>query len=170
MDRKEFVGCLADAMRLLVHEDEEFCHEFKEMFRDVLKEEGLIKKPRKTKEESDKDKAIKTVAMAAIDYLNEKAGTKFKNTSAGHLKPTIARINEGYNLHQLKAVIDFKCGEWLGDAHMQKYLRPTTLFQASKFDSYLATAGMEVTRDSSITKEQLKEKKIANEVQGAEMY
>lgn len=74
-----------------------------------------------------------------IEYLNEKAGTRYKLTSETNLKNIKARLAEGYTLNDLKMVIDYKCKEWQG-TDMQKYLRPETLFRLSKFESYLNAA------------------------------
>lgn len=71
----------------------------------------------------------------AVDYLNEKAGTKYKSNSKNTTKHIKARINDGYTLEDFKSVIDKKCSEWL-NTDMEKYLCPDTLF-GSKFEKYL---------------------------------
>lgn len=71
-----------------------------------------------------------------IDYLNKKTGKAFKH-SKNSLKPIQARLNEGATVEELKMVIDIKAEQWLRDPKMSAYLRPQTLFQASKFESYL---------------------------------
>ena len=48
-----------------------------------------------------------------------------------------ARYREGYHLEDFKKVIDLKVKEWLNDSHMQKCLRPSTLFSATNFENYL---------------------------------
>ena len=70
-----------------------------------------------------------------VDYLNEKAGTKYKSSSKNTTKHIKARINDGYTLEDFKTVIDKKCSEWL-NTDMEKYLCPETLF-GSKFEKYL---------------------------------
>ena len=47
-----------------------------------------------------------------------------------------ARLSEGYTVEDLKYVVDVKCKEWLGTTHEQ-YLRPETLFNATKFQTYI---------------------------------
>lgn len=79
--------------------------------------------------ENDKNK----VAEQAIEYLNEKAGTKFKNVDS-NLKFIRARLTN-YTLEDIKSVIDKKVEEWKG-TKMQMYIRPETLFNATKFESY----------------------------------
>lgn len=70
-----------------------------------------------------------------IAYLNQKMNSnyKFVKTNTDLVK---ARLKDSYTLEDFKAVIDKKCSEW-GNSDMAKYLRPSTLFNASKFESYL---------------------------------
>lgn len=72
-------------------------------------------------------------AEAIINYLNEKAGTRFKPVES-NLKFIKARLKD-YSIERLKAVIDLKVKEWRG-TKMQPYLRPETLFNATKFEAY----------------------------------
>ena len=69
-----------------------------------------------------------------IDYLNEKAGKKFKvnEKTNAHIN---ARVNDGYTLADFRAVIEKKVAEWRG-TEMDKFLRPETLF-GTKFEGYL---------------------------------
>lgn len=70
-----------------------------------------------------------------IAYLNQKTNSnyKFVDSNTNLVK---ARLKNGYSLDDFKVVVDKKCGEW-GNSDMAKYLRPSTLFNASKFESYL---------------------------------
>lgn len=70
-----------------------------------------------------------------IDYLNQKAGTHFKNV-ASNQKFIKARFHEGQKLDDFKKVIDIKWSDWGKDPKMNKYIRPATLF-GTKFDTYL---------------------------------
>lgn len=76
-------------------------------------------------------------ANKVIDYLNLKAGTKYRHT--GNNQKLIKARLEFFTVEDCMTVIDNKCDEWLGDEKMAQYLRPPTLFQASKFESYLNT-------------------------------
>lgn len=71
-----------------------------------------------------------------IDYLNQRAGTHYKPTTANTRKLIKARLKEGFTVEEIKTVIDKKATEWLGNASMAQYLRPETLF-GNKFESYL---------------------------------
>ena len=81
------------------------------------------------------NKELNNIYKEAVDYLNEKAGTKYKSSSKNTTKHIKARINDGYTLEDFKSVIDKKCSEWL-NTDMEKYLCPDTLF-GSKFEKYL---------------------------------
>lgn len=71
-----------------------------------------------------------------VSYLNEKAGTKYRDTSEKTKKLVVARWREGWREKEFRAVIDTKCADWLRNPDMAKYLRPETLF-GTKFESYL---------------------------------
>nr|UVX65817.1 MAG: Replication initiator protein A (RepA) N-terminus [Bacteriophage sp.] len=71
-----------------------------------------------------------------IDYLNQRAGTHYRTTTANTRKLIKARLKEGFTVDELKLVIDKKCAEWLNNRDMVQYLRPETLF-GNKFEGYL---------------------------------
>lgn len=85
--------------------------------------------------EEDKEKE-KELYKSIISYLNEKAGTNYKPTTAKTKTAIKARLAEGFKVDDFKTVIDKKCAEWIGDEKMEKYLRPETLF-GTKFEGYL---------------------------------
>ena len=71
-----------------------------------------------------------------IAYLNEKTGKNFfsdSKVSSGLIK---ARLREGYTTEHFRRVIDNKTAQWNG-TDMEKFLRPSTLFAADKFESYV---------------------------------
>ena len=75
------------------------------------------------------------IYIAAVNYLNKKAGTNYRYTSRATQRLINARVAEGFTEADFKTVIDKKVAEWQG-TDMAKYLRPETLFGA-KFESYL---------------------------------
>lgn len=81
------------------------------------------------------NKDINLEYIAVLYYLNKKAGTRFKAVES-NMKFIKARIKDGYNVDDLKAVIDKKVKEWKG-TDFQRFLRPETLFNATKFETYL---------------------------------
>jgi uncharacterized phage protein (TIGR02220 family) len=76
------------------------------------------------------------LCKAVIDYLNLKAEKNFRNATASS-KLITARYNEGYVLEDFMRVINTKCSQWL-NTDFDKFLRPSTLFNATKFQEYLA--------------------------------
>ena len=72
-----------------------------------------------------------------INYLNQKTGAHYKPSSKANQRLIKARWNEGCRLDDFKKVIDNKVFDWQNDSIMWKYMRPATLFSASKFDDYL---------------------------------
>lgn len=71
-----------------------------------------------------------------VDYLNKKAGTNYKSSSAKTKTLIKSRLKEDFSIDDFKKVIDIKSEEWLKSKDMEKYLRPETLF-GGKFESYL---------------------------------
>jgi uncharacterized phage protein (TIGR02220 family) len=86
-------------------------------------------------EEEEKKKRIYIVEQV-ISYLNEKATKNYKASTKRTKDLITARLNEEYSLEEFKKVIDNKVIDWKGDAKMDKFLRPETLF-SNKFESYL---------------------------------
>ena len=80
------------------------------------------------------------VVASVIDYLNEKANRSYQSVPA-NTKLIAARMREGATVEQLKAVIDAKVAEWGFDSKMSAYLRPETLFGATKYAQYAGALG-----------------------------
>lgn len=71
-----------------------------------------------------------------IDYLNQKAGTRYEYNSTKTITLLNTLFRKGYSVEDIKKVIDIKCKEWLPKETMRMYLRPRTLF-SNKFEDYL---------------------------------
>ena len=71
-----------------------------------------------------------------IDYLNQKAGTRYEYNSTKTITLLNTLFRKGYTVDDIKKVIDIKCNEWLHQETMRMYLRPRTLF-SNKFEDYL---------------------------------
>lgn len=69
-----------------------------------------------------------------LEYLNLKSGKKFslRGRTLGFISSRLA----DFSAADLKRVIDLKVQHWRG-TEMDKYLRPETLFNATKFESYV---------------------------------
>lgn len=78
-------------------------------------------------------------AKEAVEYLNHKTGAHYRHVEA-NLKLVRARLSEGATLDEIKAVIDLKTREWAG-TDSAKYLRPETLFNATKYNQYAGQIG-----------------------------
>lgn len=94
--------------------------------------------------------SCKPDCVEVIEYLNSVTGSKYKATTASHAKDINGRLSQGHSVDDLKLVIDFKNAEWKDDARMSGYLRPATLFGASKFDGYLKAAKTVSTKQNGI--------------------
>lgn len=93
----------------------------------------------------DKEIDIEKEYISIVEYLNEKAGTRYRAKAEKTKRLIHARLAEGFTVDDFKMVIDKKCTEWLG-TEWEKFLRPETLF-GPKFESYLnAKTRKEVTK------------------------
>ena len=102
----------------------------KDTFSTVKKE--APKKEKAKKQTQDNSAVIKEI----IDYLNEKAGTKFRYNSKETVRHINARLKEGYTLEDFKHVIDVKVSQWKDDSKMSAFIRPQTLF-GTKMENYV---------------------------------
>ena len=75
-------------------------------------------------------------AKDVVAFLNSTCNKKFKHTTKATLTSINARKAEGYTLEDFKKVILVKSSEWTG-TEMEKFLRPSTLFNPTKFENYL---------------------------------
>ena len=85
-------------------------------------------------------------AIQALEYLNQhlrKINSRARGykPSKANLKYLNARVKDGYTITDFKTVIDAQVKQWVGTSQ-QVYLRPATLFNAEKFESYLNGATM----------------------------
>lgn len=87
--------------------------------------------------------AMRTAARQILDFLNAKAGRHFQPVPPT-LDLIIARLRGGATVDQCLGVVAAKVREWKGDAKMQKFLRPETLFDAKHFASYQGELPAEV--------------------------
>lgn len=79
-------------------------------------------------------------ATEVLTYLNGKAGRSYKPVKA-NLSLIAGRLHEGATVDECKAVVDAKVIQWNDDVKMRTYLRPATLFNATKFASYVGELG-----------------------------
>ncbi len=100
------------------------------------KEEHLSGKP--------DDEAEKILA-----HLNAKANRDYRPVPS-NIKLIRGRLKEGATPAEMRAVIDLKVRQWANDPKMAQYLRPDTLFNATKFAQYIGQlkAGLPVDERS----------------------
>jgi uncharacterized phage protein (TIGR02220 family) len=77
--------------------------------------------------------------IAILDYLNEKTGRRYRAVNA-NVALIAARLGES-TIDECRAVIDAKVEAWQHDDKMCQYLRPATLFNATKFANYVGELG-----------------------------
>lgn len=87
------------------------------------------------KNNEDNDLTGRTTDECLI-YLNAVTGKNFKITTESNRKFIRARLNDGYTFDDFKRVIDNQWLKWK-DTDMVEYMRPETLFNATKFQSYI---------------------------------
>lgn len=98
-----------------------------------------------------------------VDYLNEKANTKYRYSSSKTQTLINARLKEGFTLEDFKIVIYNRVSNWKG-TNMEQYLRPETLF-GTKFESYL-NSKTTTNKNNNINKEN----KTNGEVEDYDFY
>ncbi len=89
------------------------------------------------------------IIQEAITYFNKVSGCDYKAESKATIKVITARIKEGFSIEDFKLVIDSKNKEWIIGSNMRQYLRPTTLFNENKFESYLEYAKQNLKSNAS---------------------
>ena len=75
-------------------------------------------------------------AKDILAYLNRNTGKAYRPVPS-NTKMIEARLKSGATALQIKEVIYAKCQQWGKDEKMMEYLRPATLFNATKFEQYL---------------------------------
>ena len=101
-------------------------------------------KEKNSAKKKEKEQQIKEV----VEYLNLKANRNYRPGTPKTKSLISARLKD-YTIEDLKAVIDFKVGEWLENEKMNKYLRPETLFNETKFENYINELPSQATKKSS---------------------
>lgn len=78
-----------------------------------------------------------------IAYLNRKTGAEYRECKATVAMITARLGEKGVTFGGVRMMIDRQVILWKGDPTMEKYLRPTTLFNATKFNEYYAARNLE---------------------------
>lgn len=99
---------------------------------EVKKEKKVKKERSKTTVGQQPPDAVREV----IGHLNERTGKNYKASSRANIEILYARFKEGFTVSDCKAAIDNQARAWMG-TDSEIYLRPSTLFRASKLDGYV---------------------------------
>tara|TARA_R110002073_G_scaffold148366_4_gene301514 strand:+ start:16855 stop:17616 length:762 start_codon:yes stop_codon:yes gene_type:complete len=81
-------------------------------------------------------KELEPEVIEIIDFMNNLYKRKF-SPSSGKTRPNILSRLNYHSVEDIKKVISNRYAVWKDDAMMGKYLQPSTIFNASKFDKYL---------------------------------
>ena len=87
----------------------------------------------------DSEVLITDQAKQVLTHLNQKTNSRYQVCKSS-LENIRARLGEGFTLEELVLVVDYSTAKWGEDLKMAEYLRPTTLFQPTKFPAYLRAA------------------------------
>ena len=128
--------------------------------------EEIIELSKKSKPPAKKDK-YQEEAIHILEFLNATAKKKFRPVLA-NLKFIKARLKE-YPAEVLKQVIQLKTFEWKDDYKMNEYLRPETLFNQTKFETYLQKVN-EVKQNPEKFKQHVEQRNTEARKQAAKQY
>ena len=81
------------------------------------------------------NKQVNDAARDVLAYLNKNAGKNFRDVDST-LGPIVARLKEGYTAERLREIAFYKIEQWGTDEKMAEYLRPATLYNATKCAQY----------------------------------
>jgi uncharacterized phage protein (TIGR02220 family) len=84
----------------------------------------------------DEKAGLKAQALEILGYLNANTKRNYRPVDS-NVKLIVARLQSGATPLQCREVIFAKCQQWIDDPKMAEYLRPATLFNATKFEQYL---------------------------------
>jgi uncharacterized phage protein (TIGR02220 family) len=108
--------------------------------RRLVGEQSASPRPRNGKESKGSNTlSVSPDVIAILDHLNEKTGKRYRAVNA-NVALIAARLGES-TIDECRAVIDAKVEAWQHDDKMCQYLRPATLFNATKFANYVGELG-----------------------------
>ncbi len=76
-----------------------------------------------------------TDIVEIVNFLNEKTGKRYSAKSVSTKRLIRSRLRDGYSKDDLKGVIETMANQWMY-TKMEYYLRPETLFNETKFQTY----------------------------------
>ncbi len=100
---------------------------------------SVLKPPCQVHAETDPEVLITDQAIAVLKHLNLVTGSRYQNAKSS-LENIRARLKDGFTPDELVLTVDYLTAKWGNDLEMAEYLRPTTLFQPTKFPGYFEGA------------------------------
>lgn len=97
-----------------------------------------VKIPTRKKQSLTKDQ-VKEISQDVVSYLNKMTGKNFRPFTNETMDLIRGLSNRGFTKIDMVHAIDNMVLQWGDDPKMKVYLRPSTLFRASKFENYLNT-------------------------------
>jgi uncharacterized phage protein (TIGR02220 family) len=149
-NEKMVSGCFTDGKETLPDRSKNFTDDGKETLPNIYIDNSINN--------------ISILVSEVIQLLNSLTGKKFRadKKSSNYNFISARLIEDGYPVEDLKRVVEYKFKEWKDDVKMKKYLRPETLFNKTKFESYVNE--LPVAQESKpLTQEELNMKKIKEE-------
>lgn len=96
-----------------------------------------LTKPNHTEACANVSRNYRDEAKEVLKFLNEKTSKKFREVDVT-LDLIAARLKSGVDVQTCKTLIARKVRDWTPKPEMAGYLRPETLFNKTKFETYLA--------------------------------
>ncbi|MBN7120308.1 GntR family transcriptional regulator [Erwinia billingiae] len=89
--------------------------------------------------QTDPEVVLTDMAKQVLTHLNRVTGQRYQ-VSKSSMENIRARLGEGFTTDELILTTDYLNAKWANDLKMAEYLRPTTMFQPTKFQGYLSGA------------------------------
>jgi uncharacterized phage protein (TIGR02220 family) len=102
--------------------------------KEVREEQKQMRKKKSGLDE--RDPVVESLIDETIAYLNAHAGKHYLAKAEPNREFVRARVKDGYGFDDFRFVIENQWLEWRGTTS-EKYMRPETLFNATKFQSYI---------------------------------
>ena len=101
---------------------------------------------------------LRTQVSQIIDHLNSITGMSYRTSSKETRSLIKSRLNEGFTVEDFKKVNEIKTRKWLNNDN-RIYLRPITLYRASKFEGYIQEYNLREIEKGRKQKEKRKREK-----------
>jgi len=100
--------------------------------------------------EKEKDpNSLRSQALQILQFLNKKAERAYRPVET-NLRLIEARLKSGITLCDCFQIIAKKTRQWKNDPKMMDYLRPATLFNATKFEQYVGELVVATDEDGAV--------------------